>query len=109
MTITEFRDILVNVNPKVKIFHGIATNQTGNYLCWERVGTVRLPANDNTISRVQKIKLYFFTKEEYPQYPVKLEEELLNHTDLTVSDLKEECDYDYGVYCYMLDVQMVVT
>lgn len=108
MTIQQFRDVLISIDKNVKVYHGVAMKEQGDYLCWERTGTTRFLANDGTTGRVQNIALYYFTKTEYPTYPIELENALEEEFDLTVSDQKEEFDFEYGVYCYKWDVEMVL-
>lgn len=55
------------------VYHNEANQEKGNYIVWHRIGVRAMNADNGRAEKADRIAVDFFTKEEFPEIPDKLE------------------------------------
>ncbi|MCQ2460310.1 MAG: hypothetical protein MJ081_08080 [Ruminococcus sp.] len=55
------------------VYHNEANQEKGNYIIWHEVGVNSMYADNSRAEKADRIAVDFFTKEEFPDIPEKLE------------------------------------
>ena len=103
MTLRAFRDLLLTVG--IPVFHHEADKQTDTYAVWSEQSADRYTRDNQTVSRVFKIRVSVFTKTEFDE-TLDLLERTLERAGIVIDGpaVRYERDTLYTGYFYDCEV-----
>ncbi|MCD7730464.1 MAG: hypothetical protein LUI05_03085 [Oscillospiraceae bacterium] len=95
MTLSDFKNLLLQLSGGVKVYHNLATKIADNYVVWYEVGRDTLRADNGAAEYAYIVGVDYYTKSEYSTTPDEIEE-LFAAGEVAYSDVTIIFEEDTG-------------